>query len=89
MKNNVDASKSDNMKVISSIRGGGKTGTAQGRFQMTNGEYIDVENSWFTGYAPFEDPKIAIAVIVLDGGSGGGKAAAIAGELMKWYTENR
>ena len=89
MKNNVDASKNDNMKVISSIRGGGKTGTAQDRFQTTSGEYIDVENSWFTGYAPFEDPEIAIAVIVLDGGSGSGKAAAIAGELMKWYTENR
>lgn len=89
MKNNVDASKSDTMKVIAGIRGGGKTGTAQSRFQASSGEYIDVENSWFVGFAPFEDPEIVISVIVLDGGSGSGKAASIAGELMKWYTENR
>ena len=89
MKNNVDSSRSDVMNVLSGIRGAGKTGTAQDKYVLTSGEETPVINSWFVGFAPFEDPEIAIAVVVLDGGSGGGKAATIATELMKWYTENR
>jgi penicillin-binding protein 2 len=32
----------------------------------------DYDNfSWFTGFAPYEDPQIAIAVLIFQGGSGG------------------
>jgi len=89
MKNNVDTGKSDTMRALSDIRGAGKTGTAEDKYKSTDGTTTDVINSWFVGFAPFEDPEIAIAVVVLDGGSGGGKAASIATELMTWYTENR
>lgn len=89
MKNNVDTGKSDTMRALSGIRGAGKTGTAEDKYKSTDGTTTDVVNSWFVGFAPFEDPEIAIAVVVLDGGSGGGKAASIATELMTWYTENR
>lgn len=89
MKNNVDKGKTDTMRALSGIRGAGKTGTAEDKYKSTDGTTTDVINSWFVGFAPFEDPEIAIAVVVLDGGSGGGKAASIATELMTWYTENR
>jgi len=40
-------------------------------------------HSWFIGFAPYENPKYAIAVIVENGGVGGGKAAQIAGKILK------
>lgn len=93
MVNNVNSSTNKNMKALSAIRAGGKTGTSQDKYVTTGdtetGNSIDVINSWFVGFAPSEDPKIAISVIVLDGQSGGGKAAKIAGDLMSWYLENR
>lgn len=89
MINNVDTSKNETMKALAKLRGAGKTGTAQDFYQKTDGSKVDVVNSWFVGFAPYEDPKIAIAVVVLDGGFGSGKAASIATELMRWYTENR
>lgn len=59
----------------------GKTGTAQ-----LGGE--QAPHSWFIGFAPAEDgttPEIAIAVLVESGGSGGGRAAPIAGQVMAEY----
>jgi peptidoglycan glycosyltransferase len=45
----------------------GKTGTAE------HGEGAD-PHAWFTCFAPAEDPQVAVAVIVLDGGSLGSEA---------------
>ena len=45
----------------------GKTGTAQ------HGEG-EPPHAWFTSFAPAEDPQVAVAVIVLDGGSLGSEA---------------
>jgi penicillin-binding protein A len=59
----------------------GKTGTAQ-----LGGE--QAPHSWFIGFAPAEDgatPEIAIAVLVESGGSGSGRAAPIAGQVMAEY----
>ena len=42
-------------------------------------------HSWFIGFAPYENPQIAIAVIVEEGGVGGGIAAQITRELIKTY----
>lgn len=62
---------------ISGISVSGKTGTA---------DHDDKPpHSWFIGFAPYENPKIAVAVIVEDGGVGGGAAAKIAGGVMKTY----
>jgi peptidoglycan glycosyltransferase len=63
---------------ISNQRSAGKTGTAQ-----LGGE--QAPHSWFIGFAPAQDgatPQIAIAVLVESGGSGSGRAAAIAGRIM-------
>lgn len=63
---------------ISGIKVAGKTGTAQ----IQNS---DMTHSWFVAFAPADDPDIAVAVIVEKGGTGGGKAAEIAREVIKAY----
>lgn len=58
-----------------SLRIAGKTGTAQnpgGR-----------DHAWFIGYAPVENPKIAVAVLVEHGGHGGAVAAPIAEAVIR------
>lgn len=47
------------------IQVGGKTGSAS----TNNGT-----NAWFVGFAPFDDPEIAVAVYVKDGAHGGSTA---------------
>ena len=42
-------------------------------------------HAWFIGFAPAEDPKLAVSVIVEEGGSGGGAAAPIARQLFDTY----
>jgi peptidoglycan glycosyltransferase len=56
----------------------GKSGTAE---LGGSGE----PHSWFIGFAPANDPQIAIAVLVERGGRGGARAAPLAGALMKAY----
>lgn len=41
-----------------------------------------VQDAWFIGFAPVDNPKIAFAVIVEDGGYGGKIAAPIAARLI-------
>lgn len=59
----------------------GKTGTSQN----PHGD----DHAWFIGFAPFEDPVIAIAVIVENGGGGGAIAAPIASKCMEKYFYDR
>lgn len=60
----------------------GKTGTAD----HDDKPLIDEEpHSWFTAFAPYKEPKIVVSVIVEEGGTGGGKAASIAANLIKEY----
>lgn len=60
---------------IANVRVAGKTGTAQN----SSGK----DHAWFIGFAPAEDPKIAIAVVLEeDGTSGGQSAAPIARNIM-------
>jgi peptidoglycan glycosyltransferase len=58
----------------------GKSGTAE---LGGKGE----PHSWFIGFAPVENPKVAIAVLVERGGRGGERAAPLAGALMAKYFE--
>lgn len=82
------------------IRGGvdmaGKTGTAQlGRRQPRPGEdparswYLNRDHAWFAGYAPFDDPEIAVVALVEHGGAGGRAAAPIAIQVMQEYLSGR
>lgn len=56
----------------------GKTGSAE--FDKNKETH-----AWFVGYAPADDPKIAVSVIVEEGGSGGHTAAPIARNLFDTY----
>ena len=42
-------------------------------------------HAWFTGFAPVEDPRIAVTVIVEESGSGGAVAGPIARTLFDLY----
>lgn len=66
----------------------GKTGTAQ----VASAERVAPDNedrvfelrthAWFVGFAPFEAPEIAVAVVVEHGGAGGAAAAPIARAIL-------
>ncbi|MCB0742765.1 MAG: penicillin-binding protein 2, partial [Ignavibacteriae bacterium] len=58
----------------------GKTGTSQN----PHGK----DHALFIGFAPYENPKIAVAVIVENVGFGGTHAAPIAQKVIKAYLEN-
>lgn len=61
-----------------------KTGTAQksGRNPATGALYDDF--AWFVAFAPYEDPEIAVAVVLFQGGSGG-YAGPIARDIIAEY----
>jgi cell division protein FtsI/penicillin-binding protein 2 len=59
----------------------GKTGTAE----VGPGKE---PHSWFVGYAPGDSPKVAFAVLIEHGGRGGGAAAEVAGEMLKFMKES-
>jgi peptidoglycan glycosyltransferase len=63
---------------VSGVTTAGKSGTAE---LGGSGE----PHSWFIGFAPAENPTIAIAVLVEQAGRGGEVAAPIAGRLMARY----
>ena len=54
----------------------GKTGTAElGPRQEPH--------SWFIGFAPYDNPQVAIAVLVEHSGGGNVRASPIAGDLLR------
>lgn len=55
----------------------GKTGTAQ------NSQGAD--HGWFVAFAPYEDPEIAVAVLVEQGGHGGSAAVPVAQRILEAY----
>jgi penicillin-binding protein 2 len=62
-----------------------KTGTAQNMIVLDGKRYELKENSTFVCFAPREDPKIAIAVVVENAGAGGTWAGPIASLLVEKY----
>jgi penicillin-binding protein 2 len=66
----------------------GKTGTAQVIAQKVAGGKLSEttqDHAWFVAYAPANDPKIALAVVVEHGGHGGAAAAPIARKVIEEY----
>ncbi|WP_297520167.1 penicillin-binding protein 2 [uncultured Clostridium sp.] len=60
-----------------------KTGTAQK--ENAQGQLLVAANAWFVCFAPANNPKIAVAVKVVDGGAGSKIGASIAYKLVKNY----
>ena len=71
---------------------GGKTGTAQVIAMKQNEKYDEAkvaerlrDHSWFISFAPVENPKIAMAVIVENGGFGARAAAPITRTVLDYF----
>jgi penicillin-binding protein 2 len=68
--------------AIKGVQLAGKTGTAQsGKFTPTGTE---LNHAWFVGFAPANDPKIVVAVMLEFGGHGT-RSAAIASKIIAAY----
>ncbi|KKW22431.1 MAG: Penicillin-binding protein PbpA2 [Parcubacteria group bacterium GW2011_GWA2_51_12] len=67
-----------------SVSSAGKTGNAQFDAKDPNRSH-----AWFTAYAPYEDPQIAIVVLIEDGGEGGINSVPVAKEVLDWWGKNR
>jgi penicillin-binding protein 2 len=69
----------------------GKTGTAQVSRLIKRTKNVESiaykyrDHAWFAGFAPYDDPQIAVVVIVEHGGFGASAAAPVARELFKAY----
>jgi len=70
----------------------GKTGTAQvfnikqdAKYNENDIDFKLRDHALFISFAPADDPKIAVAVIVENGGHGGSVAAPIAGQVIKQF----
>jgi len=69
----------------------GKSGTAQVIAQKVAGRNLaeaSRDHAWFIAYAPVENPKIAVAVLVEHGGHGGSVAAPVAKRVIEEYLKN-
>ena len=60
------------------VEAGAKTGSAQ--------VGTDIANGTFVAYAPYDDPEIAIAIVVEKGGSGSLLASAAVDIINAWFT---
>jgi cell division protein FtsI/penicillin-binding protein 2 len=60
---------------------GGKTGTGQTSATKDN-------HAWFVGLAPIDDPQYVVAVIIDEGGSGGGIAAPVGRYILQYLMGN-
>ena len=79
----------------------GKTGTAEVITSREHRErisdevderlrrYLTRSHGWFGGFAPADDPEVAIIVLVEHGGAGGRTAAPIATQVLEEYLGNR
>ena len=69
-----------------SIAVGGKTGSAQTERFDANGD--EIVNAWFVGFAPFDDPEIAIAAVVENGGHGYYVAEVVREIIQEYFGMN-
>jgi penicillin-binding protein 2 len=60
----------------------GKTGTAE----FVDKDLTTRQHAWFTGFAPFGDPKYVVTVY-FDYGVGGNKAAPVAGQIFRYLSQ--
>jgi penicillin-binding protein 2 len=83
-------------RIEGGISVAGKTGTAEvapGSSRMRQNDrrawYFQRAHAWFAGFAPAEEPEVAIVVLVEHGGAGGRTAAPIAMQILQEYLGER
>jgi penicillin-binding protein 2 len=70
----------------------GKTGTAQvvaGRVKTETLKEEHRDHGWFVAFAPFDEPEIAMGIVVEHGGHGGSAAAPIAKNVIETYIKGK
>ncbi len=67
------------------IKVGGKTGSAEAG-KDANGN--DIVNAWFAAFAPYDDPEIAVVVMVENGGHGNYTAEAVRNIMAEYFGMN-
>jgi cell division protein FtsI/penicillin-binding protein 2 len=68
--------------AVRGVQVAGKTGTAEFGQRFANGQYET--HAWFSGFAPADDPQIAITVF-LERGVGAIHAAPVASKILDYY----
>lgn len=83
MMTSVVAEGSGRAARIAGVQVAGKTGTAQVSPDVP-------DHTWFMGFAPADDPEIAVAVFVANGGgTGGERSAPIARQVIQAYLDGQ
>lgn len=74
----------------------GKSGTAQVFSLKENQKYNAAglkkelhDHAWFTAYAPYEEPKLIVTVILENAGGGSSNAAPLVRKIMDFYLNKR
>lgn len=67
------------------IEVGGKTGSAEAGKDKNN---KDLVNAWFAAFAPYDDPEIAVVVMVENGGHGNYTAEAVRNVMAEYFGMN-
>jgi len=53
-------------------------------------ESIETEpHAWFTSFAPFFNPEIAVTVLIEEGEEGSSAAVPVADTIYRWWAANR
>ncbi|HDR1284518.1 penicillin-binding protein 2 [Pasteurella multocida] len=98
MYNVVNAANGTGRKAFigTSYRVAGKSGTAQ-VFSLKENQTYDAsglkkelhDHAWFTAYAPYDDPKMVVAIILENAGGGSSVAAPVVRQIMDYYLTQR
>jgi penicillin-binding protein 2 len=71
-----------NSASVPGVSVAGKTGTAEFGPDLGGGTYAS--HAWFTGFAPAEDPEVAV-VVFLEQGNGAKNAAPLGGRILNYF----
>lgn len=80
------------MARLYDVKVAGKTGTSQVvklRDSKSGTPYQYRDHALFVAFAPFDNPEIAVAVVVEHGEHGGAAAAPIAGRILRTYFDGK
>jgi cell division protein FtsI/penicillin-binding protein 2 len=72
---------------VAGVTVAGKTGSAEFGEQHADGSYDT--HAWFVGFAPFEDPQIAVVVFLDRAGAASQSAAPAAARILDYYFNQR
>jgi len=64
------------------VSAAGKTGTAQWSTEKK-------PHAWFIGFAPYDNPEVAITILIEEGEEGSATAVAVADQFLRWYFSSK